>query len=58
MLPARWRKDWICCRRRRNSTGADADILLWEPDLTLDTFVAGGEIFMKDGKVVKKGTYE
>ena len=38
--------------------GADADILLWEPDLTLDTFVAGGEIFMKDGKVVKKGTYE
>ena len=38
--------------------GTDADILLWEPDLTLDTFVAGGEIFMKDGKVVKKGTYE
>mgnify|MGYP000644587191 CR=1 FL=1 len=38
--------------------GADADFLLWEADLTLDTFVAGGEIFMKDGKVVKKGTYE
>ena len=38
--------------------GADADLLLFDRDLTLDTYVAGGEIFMEQGKVLRKGTYE
>lgn len=38
--------------------GADADLLLFDRELTLDTYVAGGEIFMEQGKVLRKGTYE
>ena len=38
--------------------GADADFLLFDRDLTLDTFVAGGRIFMQNGKLLRKGTYE
>ena len=38
--------------------GADADLLLFDQDLTLDTYVARGKIFMKHGEVIRKGTYE
>ena len=38
--------------------GADADLLLFDQNLTLDTYVARGEIFMKHGEVLRKGTYE
>lgn len=38
--------------------GADADMLLFDQNLTLDTYVARGEIFMKHGEVLRKGTYE
>ena len=38
--------------------GADADMLLFDRNLTLDTYVARGEIFMKHGEVLRKGTYE
>ena len=38
--------------------GADADLLLFDQDLTLDTYVAREKIFMKHGEVIRKGTYE
>ena len=38
--------------------GADGDFLLFDRELGLDTYVAGGRIFRKDGRVLKKGTYE
>lgn len=38
--------------------GADGDFLLFDRKLSLDTYVAGGRIFRKDGRVLKKGTYE
>ena len=38
--------------------GADADMLLLRPDLTLDTVIARGAVMMRDGIVLKKGTYE
>ena len=38
--------------------GADGDFLLFDQNLKLDTFVAGGQIFMKAGEVLQKGTYE
>lgn len=37
---------------------ADADLLLIRPDMTLDTVIARGGIMMKDGVILKKGTYE
>lgn len=38
--------------------GADADLLLIRPDLTLDTVIANGNVMMEDGKLQRKGTYE
>ena len=38
--------------------GTDGDFLLFDRKLSLDTYVAGGRIFRKDGRVLKKGTYE
>ena len=38
--------------------GADGDFLLFDRELSLDTYVAGGRIFRKDGRVLKKGTNE
>lgn len=38
--------------------GADADLLLFEKDLTLTTYIAGGNIFLKEGIILRKGTYE
>ena len=37
---------------------ADADILLLNPDLTLDTVIARGEELMTGGTLLRKGTYE
>ena len=34
--------------------GSDADLLLWNKDLTLDTVIAQGNILMKDGKLLTK----
>ena len=33
-------------------------MLLLRPDLTLDTVIARGAVMMRDGIVLKKGTYE
>ena len=38
--------------------GSDADILILNADLTLDGVIANGVEMMKDGIVIKKGTYE
>ncbi|MGN1168393.1 MAG: beta-aspartyl-peptidase [Lachnospiraceae bacterium] len=38
--------------------GADADILLFEKDMTLNTYIARGKVFMREKKVIRKGTYE
>lgn len=37
---------------------ADADLLLLEEDLTLNTVLAMGNVMMRNGKIVVKGTYE
>lgn len=37
---------------------ADADILLLDENLELQTVIARGEILMRDGTLLKKGTYE
>lgn len=39
-------------------TGSDADVLLWNGDMNLDTVIAKGQVLMKEGKVLKKGVYE
>lgn len=38
--------------------GADADLLLLEENLELNTVIAGGAALMEQGVVLKKGTYE
>ena len=38
--------------------GADADLLLLDHQLSLDTVMAKGSLLMQDGKLLKKGTYE
>ena len=38
--------------------GCDADVLLLNADLSMNTVVANGAVMMKDGVLVKKGTYE
>lgn len=38
--------------------GADGDILILGPDLTLDTVIAGGVLMMQGKKLLRKGTYE
>lgn len=30
----------------------------FDKDLQLDAFVADGKLFMKEGKILRKGTYE
>ena len=37
---------------------ADADLLILDKDMEIDTVIARGEILMKDGELVVKGTYE
>lgn len=38
--------------------GADADLLLIDAEMNLQTVIAGGTVFMNGGTIVKKGTYE
>ena len=38
--------------------GSDADILVFNADLTLDAVIANGVVMMKDGILCRKGTYE
>lgn len=38
--------------------GADADMLLLGNDMSLDSFIARGQIFMQGGEVIRRGTYE
>ena len=38
--------------------GADADILLLDAEMNLQTVIARGQVMMEDGKLIKKGTYE
>ena len=38
--------------------GADADMLLLGNDMSLDSFIARGQIFMRGGEVIRRGTYE
>ena len=38
--------------------GSDADILLLDADLTMNAVIANGTVMMKDGVIIKKGTYE
>ena len=38
--------------------GADADILLVDGDLNLQTVIARGQVMMDSGKLLRKGTYE
>ena len=38
--------------------GSDADLLILNTDLTLDTVIANGKIMVKEGKILQKGVYE
>ena len=38
--------------------GSDADLLLFEKDMTLSTYIAKGKVFMKEKKLIRNGTYE
>lgn len=38
--------------------GADADLLLWDQELNLKDYLANGQIFMQNGQITRKGTYE
>ena len=38
--------------------GADADLLLMDAEMNLQTVIAGGTVFMNGGTIVRKGTYE
>jgi beta-aspartyl-dipeptidase (metallo-type) len=39
--------------------GSDADILVLDKEtLNIDTVIIGGEVFMKDGKIIRKGEFE
>lgn len=45
------KKGWI-------KEGADGDVLLFDQNMELDTFIAGGRILMKNKEILQKGTYE
>ena len=38
--------------------GGDADVLIINSDMSLNTVIACGTIMMNEGKLCKKGTYE
>ena len=40
------------------AAGSDADLLVFNADLTLDTVIVNGVVMMKEGNLCKKGTYE
>ena len=37
--------------------GSDADVLIMDKDLNLDTVIARGKIMMQDGEVIVKGAF-
>ena len=45
------KKGWI-------KEGADGDVLLFDQNMELNTFIAGGRILMKNKEILQKGTYE
>ena len=38
--------------------GSDADVLVLNGDLSMNTVIARGSLMMQDGVLLKKGTYE
>lgn len=40
------------------AVGADADLVLLDKDMNVDTVIAGGEVMMKEKELLKTGTYE
>lgn len=40
------------------SEHADADILLFDENMELDTVIARGQVMMQEGKLLRRGTYE
>ena len=38
--------------------GADADILVWDEDLRPHSLFARGELLLREGEVLRKGTFE
>ncbi|MCI8512914.1 MAG: beta-aspartyl-peptidase [Lachnospiraceae bacterium] len=38
--------------------GSDADLLVWNEELSLEAVIANGTVMMKDGVLKKRGTYE
>ena len=47
--------DGLCLSRKgRLTVGADADVLLVDRDWSIHTVLAGGEIMVSDGQVVKQ----
>lgn len=45
-------------RKGRIAVGYDADVVLLDDRLNIDTVVAGGNMMMSNGCVLKKGTFE
>lgn len=37
---------------------SDADLIIMDKDMNIDTVIANGKIMLRDGKIVVKGTYE
>ena len=44
-------------RKGRIAEGKDADILILDEDLGLDTVIAGGRTMMRGGKLLVRGTF-
>jgi beta-aspartyl-dipeptidase (metallo-type) len=44
-------------RKGRIAEGKDADLLILDEDLGLDTVIAGGRTMMRDGKLLARGTF-
>ncbi len=40
------------------AAGADADLLMVDSELNIQTVIAGGEVLMRDGVVCRRGTFE
>ncbi len=45
-------------RKGRLAQGYDADLILLDDRLNIDTVMAGGAIMMRNGSLIKKGIFE